>query len=751
MEIRPHNPKLLLLDGDGKPVPFAHILFYEEGTDVPASVFVEETSAETTFVIADDSGFFPSVILHPRKYTLRSFVPMDGVENPSFPDDFVAYESWNLDGGDVPDATETEVAFVSSLAALRDVDTSAYSAADVNGVRYALYPNSFSFPDDGGFAIVPNDASGNVWIAVLECGRLPITLFGADASGQASSSAAIAAAFACVSYYAQTPRSPVPMPTAVYFPYGNYKIEEDISATAPVVVAECARITNATDHSLNLTLWDKYQFESENTSVFVGGNPVVLKYKTRTPHFVNAMLDGGVGAVDAANVGENAEVFWATSLSLQSAASVSIPRVIVPAAGLAIDKAGAASLYIGAFDFTSGGKLDLNGVTGRVEVGCEIRTSQLANAARDWTKLKGPRLVVDEAVSLIANAALYFDEVFVAIADGVKNETAAPLSFATAGAMGGMSGSIDIQNVLLGRVSPIAVDWTGCGSAEFSAFVSAHGADVDFEGVSISANLSLSFGATLRRLNLTGDLTMNNAAVELRECSISGSVSAWTARIFDSSIGGSLHDAVDVEATGSRFNVIHPRVGDVSDPTPRQGISFKFYRCNIADAICWTTTHPLRNLVIRECSVDNACFFKKNVGGVYTKTYAIAVEDWDTAEHVNIDISDNTSVDNTSGDPLLRSKGIVTMDGAEQVASAYVTKLTAKGFIDFLNAAGTSSRIVDGIFRGFAVCNYDASSGVSMFTATQYTTDASGAAAIRRRASGTALAFADPWNTQTNW
>jgi hypothetical protein len=248
MEIRPHNPKLLLLDGDGKPVPFAHILFYEEGTDVPASVFVEDTSAETTFVIADDSGFFPSVILHPRKYTLRSFVPMDGVENPSFPDDFVAYESWNLDGGDAPDATETEVAFVSSVAALRDVDTSAYSAADVNGVRYALYPNSFSFPDDGGFAILPNDGSGKIWIAVLEGGRLPVALFGADTSGQTSSSAAIAAAFACVSYYAQTPRSPVPMPTAVYFPYGNFAIEEDISATAPVVVAEFARITNAAGH-----------------------------------------------------------------------------------------------------------------------------------------------------------------------------------------------------------------------------------------------------------------------------------------------------------------------------------------------------------------------------------------------------------------------------------------------------------------------------------------------------------------------
>ena len=750
MEIRPHNPKLLLLDGDGKPVPFAHILFYEEGTDVPSSVFVEETSAETTFVIADDSGFFPSVILHPRKYTLRSFVPMDGVENPSFPDDFVAYESWNLDGGDAPKEEDAGVAFVSSLAGLRDVDTSAYSAADVNGVRYTLFDNPAADPDDGGFAILPNDGSGKIWIAVLEGGRLPVTLFGADNHGQTSSSSAIAAAFACVSYYAQTPRSPVPMPTAVYFPYGNYKIEEDISATAPVVVAEFARITNAAGHSLNFTLWDRYQFEGEYSSVF-WGDPVVLKYRTQMPHFVDGRLDG-VGAVDAANVGDNAEV-WAISLSLQSAASVSIPRVIVPAAGLAIDKAGVASLYIGAFDFTSGGKLDLNAVTGRVEIGCEIRTSQLANAARDWTKLKGPRLVVDAPVSLIADANLLFEEVFVAIAHGVKNETAAQFSFVNAGAMNGVLGSIDIHNVLLGRVSARAVDWTGCGSTEFSAFVAAHGYDADFERVSISANLALSFGATLRRLSLTGDLTMNNAAVELRECRIFGGVSAWTARIFDSSISGSLFDAVDVEATGSRFNIIHPRVGQVTDPSPRQGLSFRLYRCNIADAVYWKTAHPLRNLVIRECSVDNACFFKKQVGGVWNQTYGLPVEDWDTAENVNIDISDNTTADNTSGKPLLRSKGFATLDGAEQSGDGfYLTRLGSKGIVDFLNAAGTQSRIGDVIFSPFAVGNcYTGLGGGSMPNATQYQKDSGDYAAARRTASSSMVAFLDPWNTQTNW
>ena len=742
MDIRPHNPKLLLLDGDGKPVPFAHILFFEQGTDIPASVFVEDTEAETNFVIADDSGFFPSVILHPRKYTLRSFVPMDGVENPSFPDDFVAYESWNLDGGDAP-GTEAEVAFVSSVSALRDVDTSAYSAADVNGVRYALYPNSFSFPDDGGFAIVPNDASGNIWIARIYGGRLPVTLFGADITGQASSSSAIAAAFSCVAYFAQTPRSPVPMPTAVYFPYGNYKIEEDVSATAPVVLAEFATITNATDHSLDFHIYDKYTFEGESSQVFYG-NPVVLKYHLSSPHFVDGRLDS-LGAVDAANVGDNAEVFWATSLSLQSAASVSIPSVIVSPSGLAIDKAGVASLYIGAFDFTSGGKLDLNGVTGKVEVGCEIRTSQLANAARDWTKLIGPRLVVDEAVSLITNANLLFDEVFVAIAHGVKNETAVPFSFQNFGAVSGVDGGIAAAGIPVGnRVHPRLLDWTGVGSAEFSAFVAAHGADADFEGVSISANLALSFAANIRRLNLTGNLT-SSALLILSGCNVSGQVSSKSLRIDGSQVGG-VQNACDCEVVGSSIGGSVVPVSDSSnDP-----ISLRLNRCTLSGYIVFSTANPLQDLVVRECHVAHACFTARIVGAVATPTYSPIVYSWAAGARVNIDISDNTTTDSGS-DPLLRSKGIITMDGAEQVSSAYVTKISAKGFIDFLKPDGTSSRILDGIFGGKAICSYDASSGVSMFTATQYTTDASGAAAIRRRLSGTALAFADPWNTQTNW
>ena len=750
MEIRPHNPKLLLLDGDGKPVPFAHILFYEEGTDVPASVFVEETSAETTFVTADDSGFFPSVILHPRKYTLRSFVPMEGVENPSFPDDFVAYETWNLDGGDPPDATETEVAFVSSLAGLRDVDTTEYSAADVNGVRYALFDNLGGDPDDGGFAILPNDGSGKIWIAVLEGGRLPVTLFGADSSGQTSSSSAIAAAFACVSYYAQTPRSPVPMPTAVYFPAGNYAIEEDISATAPVVLAEFARITNTTDHSLAFTLWDKYQFEGEYSSVFAG-SPVVLKYKTQTPHFVDARLDGGVGAVVATNVGDNAEVFGATSLSLQSASSISIPRVIVPATGLAIDKAGVASLYIGEFDFTSGGKLDLNGVTGRVEIGCEIRTSQLANAARDWTKLRGPRLVVDEAVSLITNAALYFEAVFVAIAHGVKNEYAAPLGFATNGAMDGVPNSINIQNVIVGnRVSPVIVDWTGCGSTEFAAFVAAHGGSVDFENVSIAANPSLTGNFTFRNLNLTGDIAVDGRAT-LKDCTISGRVRY----VYDdgnrplyvfgdgSDIGG-ITGAINVTLDGCSVGDIH------FDSTGLDELRVRLTRCTLRGYLDFTTANTWAEIIVRDCNCAHACFIGRIVNAVLTPTYSPRIEQWTTSHRLEIDISDNATTD-SSGDPLLRTRGFITLDGQESLdvggTTFYATKLSAKGFVDFKNAAGTQTRINDAQFYGYAIGSGTQTGASIPPPARSYAEDGDGDAVVLRTSQAIAIyAIVSPWN-----
>ena len=126
------------------------------------------------------------------------------------------------------------------------------------------------------------------------------------------------------------------------------------------------------------------------------------------------------------------------------------------------------------------------------------------------------------------------------------------------------------------------------------------------------------------------------------------------------------------------------------------------------------------------------------------------LQDWDAAENVNIDISDNTTADNTSGKPLLRSKGFATLDGAEQDGTVYLTRLESKGIIDFLNAAGTQSRIGDVIFRSFAVMNYD-TSGSAMPSVTQFQKDASGYAASRRRSAATSVAFLDPWNTQKKW
>jgi hypothetical protein len=737
--IRPHNPLLLLLDDNGVPIPYARVRFFQRGTDVPASVSYEDGSLTDT-IEADDSGFFPSVTLGETQYTLRSYRPINDAGVPSWPDDFEEYQTWNLDGPEPSVVDETPI-FVDTKTALRALDVATHSRAVLNGVNYVLRDKPVGANDDDGFLLVSTDDASKVWVASIDGDLLPVTLFGADPNGLEDSSSAIAAAIYAAANYAVLGLG-VPCPSIVHVPNGTYSVSEDENFTTPVQFDQSAKFANATDHALTFTFYNRYDLQSNGPPV-LGTGVIDFVYSVSVPHYIDGRLTDG--EVNGAVVGSLASVY-AGELTRNAGDTDYIARLVVPASGVAITSSGAGTLTIAEIDATSGGKIDLTDVTGKVFFGCEIKTSQLANPWPDILKVSAPRLVVDSTISLTANASLAIGEIVVTPNGVVKNETAQPFAFTCNGPVRVEGGKIYAAHVVYNTpISAKDLDWTGADASDILTFVAAHGADADFENVSISTNATISYAVTLRRLNLTGDLTINNAAVELDECAISGNVSAWTARIFDSSIGGSLYKTVDVEAVGSRFNIIAPRIGEVTDTTPRQGISFKFYRCNIADSVHWLTAHPLRNLVIRECSVDNACFFKKLVGGVWTQTYGVSVEAWDTAERVNIDISDNTATDNTSAKPLLRSRGIAALDGTEQSGVYYLTKLGSMGFIDFLNAAGTQSRIADAIFAHFSVGNNVPSGPLA------YTTDGDGDAVVAKSVSGLCDAIIDPWNTQTLW
>lgn len=744
--IRPHNPLILLLDDNGVPIPYARVRFFQRGTDVPASVAYESGSLTDT-IEADDSGFFPSVTLGETQYTLRSYRPVNEAGVPSWPEDFEEYQTWNIDGPEPPVEDETPI-FVDTKNALRALAVDEHSRAVLNGVNYVLRNKPVGANDDDGFLLVSTDDATKAWVAVVEGDLLPVTLFGADPNGIEDSSSAIASAIYAAANYAVLGLG-VPCPSIVHVPNGTYSVSEDANFTTPVQFDQSASFVNTTDHALTFTFYNRYDLQSNGPPV-LGAGVIDFVYSLSVPHYIDGRISSG--SVNGANVGGLASVY-AGELTRNAGDTDYIARLVVPASGVSISSSGAGTLTIADIDASSGGKIDLTYVTGKVFFGCEVKTSQLANPWPDILKVSAPRLVVDSTISLEANASLAVGEIAVTPNGVVKNETAAPFVFSCNGPVRVEGGKIYAAHVVYN--SPISakdLDWTGADASDILTFVAAHGLDADFEGVTIATNATISASVTLRRLNLTGDLTMNNAAVELRECNISGDVSAWTARIFDSSIGGSLKGVVDVEATGSRFLFVSPRVGQVDDPTPRQGLSFKFYRCNISDSFLWGSVHPLRNLVIRECSVDNACFFKKLVGGVWTQTYGVPVEDWDAAENVNIDISDNTTADNTSGKPLLRSKGFATLDGAEQDGDGlYLTRLGSKGIIDFLNAAGTESRIGDAIFSPFAVGNFYSTSPSAIPNGTPYEKDSGNYAAVRRTTSSDMVAMLDPWNTQKKW
>ena len=739
MEIRPHNPKLLLLDGNGKPIPFAHILFYNEGTDVPAGVLVEETGATTTFVVADDSGFFPSVVLQKKKYTLRSFVPMEGVESPSFPEDFVAYESWNLDGGEEPEDIETAIAELTSLDELRALSTTEYTTADVNGVRYVLANNRFGDTDDGGYAIAPTDDNTKIWFAQLSGNLLPVTLWGAAPTGTEDSSSAISSAFACVARYSGR-ASYLTCPSIVFFPNGIFSISENVNATAPVEVSSETHFYNSTDSALEIVLYSSYKFRGSDT-LRTGTAPVHIRYSVNFPHYVDGGLEGG--EIEGQFVGGYAEVFSPLIVN-KDGVSRTIARAIVPSAGLAIESQGVGALTIKEFDFSSGGTLDLGGVENVLTTSAEIRTSYLANPVRDLAKINGKRLVIDTAIAIQTNTELKFDEVYVAPGGSVSSAyPSATLNFSCRGHIVGEASTIHIKGLILGRApSPRAIDWTGCGSAEFSAYVNARNGDADFENVTIPADIVLSAPVTLRNFNITGSLT-SSSSLYLYGGSVSNGLACKYLHAWDTTFGY-ITNACDIELVGC---IVRNNISFVDDRTGTD-IDARIYRTLLQGYLNFTTGNPLARLVVRECHVAHACFIGHNVGGIISPTYTPTILAWSSSVRVNIDISDNTTTD-TGTSPLLRSKGIAKLDGQEQSGTQYLTRIALKGIVDFIDGAG-QSRVLDAIFRGFAVGNYDTSGG-ALLTATQYELDANGHATARRRGGNVAIAYLDPWNTQLQY
>lgn len=735
MEIRPHNPKLLLLDGNGKPIPFAHILFYNEGTDVPAGVYVEDTGVTTSFVVADDSGFFPSVVLQKKKYTLRSFVPMEGVESPSFPEDFVAYESWNLDGGEEAEDIETAIAELTSLDELRALSTAEYSSADVNGVRYVLANNSFNDTDDGGYAIAPTDDNTKIWFAQLSGNLLPVTLWGADPTGTEDSSSAISSAFACVSRYSARASS-IPCPSVVFFPNGIFSISENVNATAPVEVSSETHFYNSTDSALEFVIYSSYKFRGSDL-LRTGTAPVHIRYSVNAPHYVDGGLEGG--EIEGRFVGGYAEVF-SPLISNKDGISRTIARAIVPSAGLAIEAQGVGALTINEFDFSSGGTLDLGGVDNVLTTSTEIRTSYLANPVRDLLKINGKRLVIDTAIAINTNTELKFDEVYVATGGSLSSAyPSATLNFSCRGHIVGEASTIHIKGLILGRApSAHAIDWTGCGSAEFTAYVNACNGDADFEEVTITADIALPVPAILRNFKITGSLTSSNSLM-LYGGYVSNGVACKTLHAENSTFGY-ISNACDIELVGC---AVLNNLSFVSDGT-QTDIDVRIYRTNLQGYLNFTTANPLARLVVRECSTAHSCFIAKNVGGVITPTYNPIVYDWSSSARVCIDISDNTTTD-TSTQPLLRSRGISALDGTAQSGVYYLTKLKSMGFVDFFKPSGTESRIADAIFTHFSVGNNVPSGPLA------YTTDGDGDAVVAKSVSGLCDAVLDPWNTQTNW
>ena len=632
MTIRPHNPHILLLGDDGKPVPFAHVLFFQQGTDVPASVFNEDTQAVTNYIVADDSGKFPSVTLAAAKYTLRAYVP-NVAESPSWPDDFREYEIWNLDGEDpAPEEPEIDPFIAGSKDAIRALDTTEYAVADLGGVRYVCLDNVHSWADDNGLVLVSTFDNTKMWLADIEGDLLPVTLFGADSSGVADSTAAIKAAISS-SALGQVAMADISIPSVVHFPNGIYTISEDIqfatsggSATACAVKFDrYARLANVSGNAVTLSFYaPNYRFDE--TSDFRMTGDIRFDFSAiGAPHYVDGTYTSGL--IDTARVGAGADVY-ASDLSHTPATigDVTIRNLVVPFSGLGIEvQNGSGKLTIENIDFANG-KLDLTDVASGnfVYIKSTIRTSQLQTPATDILKIVGKKLVIDTALELVTNTILRFDSVYVGGSGSLSYAYASGGSRASFAVFNGnrgklcaAKGSIAIHGIDFDEALPASCfDWTDANGTDAFVFLQAHGYDADFGGASFST--SAGFGSsdcTIRNANFAGGFTCSgevrasdctfNTADNQHPCTFA-SIEATNCN-FTNSGSGSVVVTGTADLNGCR----------ISAPLSF-GVGIRLLRCALHAKAYPNTSYGCTLVEIRDCLISIADFIGETIAFDFT-------------------------------------------------------------------------------------------------------------------------------------
>lgn len=630
MTIRPHNPHILLLGNDGKPVPFAHILFFEQNTDVPASVFNEDTETTTNFIVADDSGKFPSVALGTQKYTLRAYAPIVD-EYASWPEDFALMETWNLDGEDAPpEEPEISPFIAGSKDAIRSIDTTEYSVAELGGVRYVCLDNVHSWTDDNGVVLTSTFDNTKIWVADIEGDLLPVTLFGADATGVADSTAAINSAIAAAGGLANVAMADVHIPSIVYFPNGIYTISEDISFASTnscgVKMGKFAYLSNASGAPLSFTIYNpNYEFE-QTGSFTLGAEAINIVYSMVEPHYVNGALSSGL--IDTALVGAGADVY-ASDVAHTANAEATIRRLIVPASsgtGILVNGGIASKLTIEQIDTASGGKLDLSDVASGnyVYINCPVRTSQLKTPATDILKIVGKKLVIDTALEIVTNTTLRFDSVYVGGSGSLSYAYASGGSRATFSVYNGKygklcaaKGSIAIHGINFDEALPASCfDWTDANGTDAFAFLQAHGYDADFGGASFPAVVN--FGpsnCTIRNAKFAGGFTCTGA-VEAIGCEFNtadyqhpctfGEISATDCKFTNSGVGNIVITGA-TELNGCQ----------ISAPL-FFGTALRLLRCALHAKATQMTNYGCTLVEIRDCLISIADFIGETIAFDFT-------------------------------------------------------------------------------------------------------------------------------------
>lgn len=674
--ISPFNPKILVLNREGRPAPKAKVFFFERDTDVPKSVKYVEGGTLTNEITADSSGDFPQVELLEGEYTLKGYVPLDPKEPyPEFPLDYELRDTWDLSGEAIPgeDVTEAQVQ-VGSLQALREYNGDAEKVWVGN--RLFIKDEYVSQTDNNGTIVVSTALTGVVWrMDLTGYDMTSLDWFGADRTGATDSTAAFISAITSI-YNNDGNTAPYKLPRTLYIPEGIYKINSDLNFSCPVYMETSVRFGNTS--ALPITMTFSAGLETAKVNAFDLGLPGLSPINLRFPNGGDVRLGWfNNSEINMDDHGSKINIIGPGKITLSNGNTRRIGNLETNGI-LRIDGGTGSKLYI---DEITSGPSNIE-ILGTGFVYCETFRLSWLSLKSHLNKVKGQKLIIDEDWDIDFDVDSTWG-----IVEGETWPSVANTSGTLHTAMFYLADVIwktmncSVHDITwLNKSKPNDMDWTGADSDDWNNYL-VYGEN-DFGGTTTSGDINLTSDSTLRNLNHTGTMWAFGHSLVLDSCTISltygKEVRASALTINDSNI--LTDDPANGKITSPNMRLRDSYIQCEVEMANGENLQLEMRGCRFTNQVSVEQSRTLQTLVAKNNEVGLCNFIP----------YTIYCYGLSNVAKVSIDVSENWTTDTTG--QLVHSKGFIkTKPHWNEDLHIYFQPYEAVGILDIRNRSAENS------------------------------------------------------------